>query len=166
MKYFVRVGESEHAVDLDGDTLALDGQSVRGRVEELDGTPVHLVTIGNEVHRVVVRRGVDRGAYELWLDGYRLSVEALDERARVIRDLSRKSATAAGTTKLTAPMPGLIVRVAVREGDDVRAGQGVVVMEAMKMENELRIASAGKVKRIHVDAGSTVERGALLLELE
>jgi pyruvate carboxylase subunit B len=63
-------------------------------------------------------------------------------------------------------MPGLVVRVAVQRGDDVVAGQGLVVMEAMKMENELRAASSGKVKAVHVQPGTAVDKGALLIELE
>ena len=64
-----------------------------------------------------------------------------------------------------APMPGLIVRVHVGEGDQVQAGQPLVVMEAMKMENELRAMAPGVVKRVAIKAGSAVEKGALLLEM-
>jgi pyruvate carboxylase subunit B len=63
-------------------------------------------------------------------------------------------------------MPGMIVRVNVSEGDAVQAGQGLVVMEAMKMENELRATASGTVKRVHVAPGTAVEKGALLLEME
>jgi biotin carboxyl carrier protein len=166
VKYFVRIDETSHEVDVNGDVLSFDDGTYPVRLEVLDGTPVYLIRIGNDVHRVIARRGAERGSYDLEVDGYRVSIEALDARTRAIRELSRTSGKTARATQLTAPMPGLIVRVAVREGDEVRAGQGVVVMEAMKMENELRIQSAGKVKRIHVGAGAAVERGALLLELE
>ncbi len=63
-------------------------------------------------------------------------------------------------------MPGLIVRINVKPGDTVEAGQGVVVMEAMKMENELRATSAGTVKSVEVAPGAAVEKGALLVALE
>ena len=63
-------------------------------------------------------------------------------------------------------MPGLIVRVNVQVGDEVEAGQGVVVMEAMKMENELRATAAGRVKSIEVVPGAAVEKGTLLVVLE
>jgi pyruvate carboxylase subunit B len=125
-----------------------------------------MVTIGNEVHRVVVRPGATRGSYTLWLDGHRFEVEALDERTRAIRDLSAASAASSGPAPLVAPMPGLIVRVAVAEGDEVRAGQPLVVMEAMKMENELRSPAAGRVRSVVAQVGAAVEKGALLVELE
>jgi acetyl/propionyl-CoA carboxylase alpha subunit len=166
MKYFVRVDSEEHEVVLDGEGVHLDGEDVVARVDEVDGTPVRMVTVGDEVHRVVVRRGASRGLYTLWLDGFRFEVEALDERARAIRELSGASAGATGPAPLKAPMPGLIVRVTVQVGDTVQAGQGLVVMEAMKMENELRAQVAGKVKSIVVSPGTVVEKGALLIELE
>ena len=166
MKYHVRLGDLEHEVIVDGDTLTLDGQAVTARIERLEGTPIDLLTVGDQVCRVVARREGDRGSYELTVDGYRVRLEAVDERTRAIRALSAGSQKRAGTSALTAPMPGLIVRIAVREGEQVQPGQGAIVMEAMKMENELRIQAAGTVKRIHVAAGTAVERGALLLELE
>ena len=166
MKYYVRIGDEEHEVVLDGEGIQIDGTRVTASVTPSDGTPVRTVVIGSEIHRVVVRRGTSRGEYTLWLDGFRFEVEALDERARAIRELSRASAAPAGPAPLVAPMPGLIVRVSAKAGDDVRAGQGLVVMEAMKMENELRAVAAGRVKAVLAQPGMVVEKGALLVELE
>jgi pyruvate carboxylase subunit B len=63
-------------------------------------------------------------------------------------------------------MPGLIVRVSVAVGDQVQAGQGLIVMEAMKMENELRVQTAGRVKAVLITPGTAVEKGTILIELE
>lgn len=166
MKYFVRVGDEPHGVDIDGETVTVDGRAVRAHLEDLAGTPLQLLSVGNEVHRVVARRNGPRGQFDLAIAGYRFSVEALDERSRAIRELSGASARPAGPAHLVAPMPGLIVRLHVKEGDRVTAGQGLVVMEAMKMENELRAPASGTVKRVIVAPGSTVEKGAMLLEME
>ena len=166
VKYFVRINDERHEVSLDGEGVHVDGEGVAAQVMPVDGTPVRMVTIGDEVHRVVVRPSGTRGAYTLWLDGWRFEVEALDERTQAIRDLSGASAGPAGPAPLKAPMPGLIVRVSVQVGDQVQAGQGIVVMEAMKMENELRATAAGKVKSILATPGTAVEKGALLVELE
>jgi len=166
MKYIVRIGDEDHEVVLDGEGVHIDGDDVAAHVVPIEGTPVRMVTIGDEVHRVVVRPGGSRGRYTLWLDGFRFEAEALDERTRAIRDLSGAAAGASGPAPLVAPMPGLIVRVNAQAGDDVHAGQGLVVMEAMKMENELRVQVAGRVKTVLVAPGSVVEKGALLIELE
>jgi len=166
MKYFVRIGEEEHEVLLDSEGVHLDGEDIAAQVASIDGTPVRMVSIGDEVHRVVVRPGASRGQYTLWLDGYRFDVEALDERTRAINERSGANAKATGPAPVVAPMPGLIVRVNAAIGDAVAAGQGLVVMEAMKMENELRAQSAGKVKNILVTPGTAVEKGTVLIELE
>jgi biotin carboxyl carrier protein len=166
MKYFVTVGGKEHQVTIDGDAVTLDGKTLRAHIEDLQGTPITIVTIGNEVHRVVARRGEEKGRYTLSVNGHRVAAEALDDRSYTIRKLTGASAKAAGPAHLHAPMPGLIVRINVAAGDTVKAGQGLVVMEAMKMENELRATADGKVKRVAVTERSAVEKGALLLEME
>jgi acetyl/propionyl-CoA carboxylase alpha subunit len=165
MKYIVTVNGEGHEVDLDGGTARTDGQTFETRVAEIEGTPVRVVTLGDEVHRVMVRRGEGRGRYTFWLEGHRFEVEALDERTHTIRALSGAAAGPAGPAPLIAPMPGLIVRVNVQAGDEVAAGQGLVVMEAMKMENELRAAAAGVVTAMNATPGAAVEKGAVLVEL-
>lgn len=166
MKYTVRFADVEREVEVDGEEVEIDGERIRAHVAEIEGTPVRLLSIGDEVQRVIVRRGAARGQYTLDVGGFRFQVEALDERTRAIRELSGAASRAMGPAALVAPMPGLIVRVNVQEGDRVQAGQGLVVMEAMKMENELRASAAGTVKRIIVAPGTAVEKGATLLEME
>ena len=166
MKYVVSVnGESRH-VTLDGGHAEVNGTRLAAQILVLDGTPEKLVTIGSEVHRVVVRRGDARGRYILSIDGHRYDVEALDERTHAIRELSGASATQSGPAPLKAPMPGLVVRVSAAVGDTVAAGQGLVAIEAMKMENELRSVAGGRVKAVHATVGQAVEKGAVLVEIE
>lgn len=166
MKYIVSVGGERTAIELDGGDAKLDGRSVPVALADVDGTPVRLVHVGDRVYRVIVRDRAGRGCYTLWLDGFNYEIEALDERTRTIRDLTAAQRGPVGPAPLVAPMPGLIVRVNVEPGESVSAGQGLVVMEAMKMENELRAAGAGKVKAVHAKAGEAVDKGALLVELE
>jgi acetyl/propionyl-CoA carboxylase alpha subunit len=165
VKYIVLVGSERVEVVLEEGTASTGGQPPPARLTDVAGTPVRLVTVGDEVHRVIARRHAERGRYTLWVDGHRYEVEALDERARAIRDLSAATATASGPAPVVAPMPGLVVRVSVAVGDVVAAGQGLVVMEAMKMENELRAVAAGTVRRVLVEPGTAVEKGAVLVEL-
>lgn len=165
MKYVVTVGGNRVEVVLDGEGVWLAGERVAARLAEVDGTPVKIITIGERIHRVVAQRGQSRGQYALWVDGYRYDVEALDERTRAIRDLSGANSRASGPAPLVAPMPGLIVRVTVQVGDNVQSGQAVVVMEAMKMENDLRTQSSGIVSAVRVRPGDAVEKGAVLVEL-
>jgi pyruvate carboxylase subunit B len=165
VKYIVDVNGERIEVEVDGDAVTIEGETLQARIADVEGTPIRLVTLGDELHRVATRRGDSRGRYALWMDGYRYDVKALDERMRTIRDLTAASSQASGPRPLTAPMPGLIVRVQVQVGDSVETGDALVVMEAMKMENELRASSGGIVSKIHVTVGTAVEKGALLVEL-
>ena len=166
MKYVVDVNGERIEAAVDAGEVEIDGERVRTSLTDVEGTPVRLVSVGDEVHRVVVRRHRERGRYTLWIDGFRYEAEALDERTRAIRDLSAAKAGPSGPAPLIAPMPGLVVRVSVAVGDQVQAGQALVVMEAMKMENELRSAAAGTVRAVLAAPGTAVEKGAVLVELE
>ena len=165
MKYHVRVGSHDHELEVDGDSITLNGAVVRAHLEDLPGVPMQLVSIDGTVHRILSRR-IARGVYDISIGGHRFTVEALDERAKVIRELSGSAHRVVAPAHLMAPMPGLIVRVNVKDGEQVRPGQGLIVMEAMKMENELRATAPATVKRVAIAPGSVVEKGALLLELE
>ena len=167
MKYIVDIAGKRIEVAVDGDQLSVDGGAVeRARLSEIEGTPVRLVTIGDTVHRVTTRRDGARGSFVLRIDGRRYAVEALDERTRAIRDMSVAAKGPSGPQPVRAPMPGLMVRMDVKVGDQVAAGQGVAAMEAMKMENELRAPAAGRVKAVHASVGQAVEKGAVLVEFD
>jgi len=165
VKYFVKVGDAELEVLVAGDSVTVNGETYRASLASVSSTPVSVLRIGDEVCRVVSRTAELRGRYTLWLDGFRFETEALDERARAIRELTGAAAAAAGPAPVVAPMPGMIVRVQAQIGDRVQPGQGLVVMEAMKMENELRATSAGTIRAVLVQPGTAVEKGAVLLEL-
>ena len=167
MKYIVQLDGDRKTVALGAEGVGYEGGEPRqAELSDLEGSPIRILKIGTMVYRVVVQRRQGRGRYTLWIDGYRFEAEALDERTRAIRDISADSVGPVGPAPVRAPMPGLIVRVSVKVGDTVQAGQGIVVMEAMKMENELRATAAGTVKSVEVAPGTAVEKGALLVALE
>ena len=167
MKYVVEINGERVNVELDGATAIVNGERLSVDLQPVPGTPVRLVRIGEAMHRVTSRRQPHngRGSYAIDVDGFRYEVLTLDERTRTIRDLSAKSEVASGPAPLKAPMPGLVVRIAVAVGDIVVAGQALVVVEAMKMENELRSSAAGIVTAIRAVVGTAVEKGSILVEL-
>lgn len=167
MKYLVETPNASLEVDVDGPVVRVQGGEDRtAELVELPGNPVLVLRVDGRVFRVLARVGSAPGHYILNVGGYRIPVEALDRRRRALRALAAETRIAKGPANISAPMPGLIVRVLVGTGDQIALGQGVVVMEAMKMENELRAQAAGTVKRVLVEPGAAVERGAVLLELE
>jgi acetyl/propionyl-CoA carboxylase alpha subunit len=167
LKYVVQLNEQRKTVSIEPDGVRYEGETpVQAELSDLEAGPVRMMKLGTSVYRVVAEKRQGRGRYTLWVDGYRFETEALDERTRTIRDISAATASPAGPAPILAPMPGLIVRVSVVVGDKVEAGQGVVVMEAMKMENELRATANGTVRSVEVAPGTAVEKGALLVALD
>jgi pyruvate carboxylase subunit B len=167
MKYIVELNGERKTVAVEATGVSFESEQVEhAELSDVEDSPVRVVKVGSRVYRVVAQKRDGRGRYTLWVDGYRFDVEALDERTRSIRDLSAANTAPTGPAPVLAPMPGLIVRVNVSPGDVVEAGQGVIVMEAMKMENELRATSSGKVKSVEVTPGTAVEKGTVLVALE
>jgi biotin carboxyl carrier protein len=106
----------------------------------------------------------DRGSGEWLLQFAQGTLTALvDGRLQGGRDAAL---AATGLQRVTAPMPGRVVRVLVQPGDDVLPRQGLVVIEAMKMENELAAVRAGRVREVTVTPGAAVEAGRLLVVIE
>jgi biotin carboxyl carrier protein len=107
----------------------------------------------------------DRGRGERLIQLPHVLVEATVD-ARRYRRVGGARAAASGELRVTAPMPGRVVRILAAPGDQVEAGQGLIVIEAMKMENELTAAKAGRVKEVPVSPGQSVEAGRLLMTVE
>ncbi len=177
MKYFVTLPSGrEREVDLVEDA--------RGRtVVVVDGEVVEADVVAPATASMAASIRVDGKQVELWLEqqrtlvggvrlptsdygvianGRRFFAKVESERSRI--QAAAKPATG-GEGAVRSPMPGRVVRLLVAEGDEVAAGAPIVVVEAMKMENELGAGRAGKVTKIHVAAGATVESGALLVEV-
>ena len=133
--------------------------------------PVNCVSIGSDSLSLIVEGDAFEARIESAEDGLKVLIDgkAFDCSVRDPRSLrSRKRAGQhqSGEHKLTASMPGKVVRVLARAGDAVLAGQGIVVIEAMKMQNEVRTPKDGKVKSIIVREGARVNAGEVLAVLE
>ena len=139
------------AVWVDGEPIDLDVRAVPGGVHVLHDGESHVVRIGGAPERLSVAFDAHRA---------HLEVETPRRRARGTRG---RAARKGGEVR--SPMPGRVVRVAVAEGDVVEAGALLVVVEAMKMENEFRAEAAGVVAEVGVSEGQGIEAGALLVRL-
>ena len=104
--------------------------------------------------------------YNVTVDGEYFEFRVEDERMRTLRELVNKASQASGDQLVTAPIPGLITGIKIKEGDKVSVGDGLVTLEDMKMENEIKSGFEGTVKKIFVDQGSAVEKDQKLLVIE
>ncbi|HXI19820.1 MAG TPA: biotin/lipoyl-containing protein [Gemmatimonadales bacterium] len=163
MRYFVTVDGREFAIDVDGDRVSVGGREHRAHLSPVPGTPLRHLLLGPDSVTLVMEPGAP-GRWQIQRRGTRRELLVEDERTRHIRRLTGAGTGATGPAQLKAPMPGLVVRVLVTPGQVVAPGQGLVVLEAMKMENELRATVAGTVAAVGVVPGAAVEKGQVLLE--
>jgi pyruvate carboxylase subunit B len=162
MKFVVSAGGRTYQVVVEGERVSIDGVPQDAHLGSLPGSPIRHLLLGERSFTLPIE-SLGRGQWQLSLNGEEWQVEVLDERAWHIRGLSGVAPKRGGGS-LRAPMPGLVVRVLVGAGQTVAAGQGLVVLEAMKMENELRTGASGTVRAVRVHPGQAVEKGQLLLE--
>ena len=149
------LGGSNYKVTIDGVERVVDAQLITDNLWS--------VLYGNGSFEVDVTR-LPADEYEVLIKGDCHKFTLMNEQRRAMIRAGGKGS--AGKAMLTSPMPGKVVKLLVKEGQEVEAGEGVIVVEAMKMENELKSALAGKVKEIFVEEGQVVESGAKLLLVE
>lgn len=164
MKYRVSLGGRTFEIEVhpDGGLVTVDGKPHRAELRPVPGTPLRMLQLdGASSTLPVINTGP--GGWVIQHAGERHEVEVLDERTAHIRSLAGVAAATTGPTALKAPMPGLVVRVVVEPGQQVAAGASLVVLEAMKMENDLKSPGSGVVEEVRVGAGQTVEKGTVLV---
>lgn len=165
MRYYVRLGAQTVEVSVDGGRVQLDGSELEAHLVRVHHTPLYHLLVGGESWTVAAQQLEGVGRWALGVGGERVEIEVLDERTRQIQSLTKAREAQAGGASVRAPMPGLVVRIEVSEGQRVEAGAALVVVEAMKMENELRAPRSAVVRTVHVAVGQAVERGAVLVTL-
>ena len=159
---FLRRG-SEWEMTLDGRILKVDVTAIGERWSLLIGPPAASAGRPTRSYEVAFdRRSNERIVH---VNGFAVPVSIIDPRARQSRTPGAVS-SGTGRRSIVSPMPGRIVKVLVKIGDVVVAHQGLVVVEAMKMENELKAPQAGRVTAVKVADGMSVEANAVLVTLE
>lgn len=167
MRYFVSLDPAAPPIEIDVEELPSGALSVHagGKVVDVDVASLRSA-LSVRVDGAVVDLTTEGLPPELGAiaSGHRSYVRVESERMRSA-NAATKGGGGAGDRLIKSPMPGRVIKILVAPGDDVAPGQAVVVVEAMKMENELKAKGAGKVAEVHVTVGATVESGAKLVTL-
>ena len=143
------------------DSCEIDGRHSTTDIRRTGPDSYSVIVDGNQ-HTVVVNRSA-QGSYEAHVSGTALAIEIRDPR-RLSGHM--EGPAAGGSQAVRTPMPGKVLSVRVRVGDEVRSEQGLLVVEAMKMQNELRAPCAGRVTAVNVSAGDSVSSGDTLVVVE
>jgi biotin carboxyl carrier protein len=165
MVYEIIVGGKPHRLELE--------KAVAGWECRLDGRPIQIdaliprrdvLSVLVDGHSYEIKREQTSTDLHMWVGSARFSVELRDPRS--LRARHRAAGDEKGPIKILAPMPGRIVRLLVAENSEVEAGQGIVVVEAMKMQNEIKSPKKGIVKKISATPGAAVNPGDVLAIVE
>lgn len=164
MKYLVTTNNQTYTVDVTGDgDVLLDGQLVSIDFSSMGESGLCSLLVNNESFEALVEQRGD--CWQVLLLGTLYDVQVIDERAERLRSSASTLIADLDEIPIRAPMPGLVVAVPVEQGQEVAKGDNLVILESMKMENELKAPREGRVERVNVRAGDGVDRDQVLVVL-
>jgi biotin carboxyl carrier protein len=160
----IQIGTREYLAEVDSDSVRVNGHIVAVDSLQLDDSGGLTFVSGPRVFRAVV----DEGPRESFLSfhGHSFVFEIETERDLILKQFEGRTRAEHHHAELRASMPGLVVRIAAKAGDTVTKGLPVLILEAMKMENEIRVPADGVIKEISVREGQAVEKGDLLIVMD
>jgi len=165
MKFEARISEEPIEVEISEKELTFKSGELKGEYEFITQNGRKLLRLGTKLYKIdnVSYEGSD---IEFSINGHWVKASVKDEQELLLDRLGFKTGNAVAEGSLKSPMPGKILDILVAEGDEVTKGQPVVILEAMKMENELKAAIDGTVSSISVEVGQSLEKNSPILEIE
>jgi len=164
MKYITTVDDKEFTVEvIDAHHVAVDGVAYKVDFQSVRGQPIFSMLLDGKSYEAFIYSDEDR--WDVLLQGMLYPVTVEDERERRLRSSFGSGPAPTGEFFLKAPMPGLVVSIPVNDGQAVAKGDVLVILESMKMQNELKSPRDGKISRIRVKCGDNVERKQTLLSV-
>jgi len=164
MKYYSRIGETEYEIIIDKDQIFVDGEPVIVDLKQSGVPELYSILFGGRSYDMLIE--TERSNYAVTFRGEQFHVQVEDERTRRLNTGRKAPALPHGELPIKAPIPGLVVKVLVEKGSQIEDGQPLIILEAMKMENEIRSPRSGVVKSIAASAGQRVEQNSVMLILE
>lgn len=168
MKYFATVNDQVYEIDIDHHGhVTVDGVELLADMQLVGSQQMYSLLIEHASHEVVLDAETEqRNMYSVMVGGLRFLVKVQDERSRRLALVDRSLRAPDGELHIKAPIPGLVVKVPVSEGQVVAEGDTLIILEAMKMENELRAPRAGIIHELKVTPGAQVALGQTMLSLK
>jgi biotin carboxyl carrier protein len=168
MKYFATVNDQVYEIDIDHHgRVTVDGRELSADMKLVGGTNLYSLIVDNTSHEVVLDPDDNaHTTYGVMTGGLRYIVKVQDERSRRLALVDRSLRPPDGELLIKAPIPGLVVKAPVQPGQEVAEGDTLVILEAMKMENELRAPRAGVIHEVKATPGMQVQLGQTLLSLK
>lgn len=164
MKYITNIEDRQFTVEIiDDKHVVVDGKVYQIDFESVSGQPVYSLIVDGRSHEAYIYPGDD--SWQVLLRGRLYPVTVIDEREMRLRAAAGGGVAETGEFHLRSPMPGLVVAIPVAEGQEVKKGQVILILESMKMQNELKSPRDGTIGRIRVKTGESVEQKQTLLSV-
>ncbi len=164
MKYITTVNDREYVIEIDQeDQITVDGQPFDVDFQLLSEGGILSLLLNNQSLEAIVEERDQ--AWEVLIHGELYTARVQDERAYRLAKARGTVAVVTGEVTIKSPMPGLVIDVPVVEGQLVKKGDKIVILESMKMENELRSPRDGMVTHVYVEAGASVEKDQVLAKI-
>ncbi|HMU93571.1 MAG TPA: biotin/lipoyl-binding protein [Anaerolineales bacterium] len=164
MKYITTVDDQQFEIEVvDERHIRIGGRLLQVDFESVSGQPVFSLLLDGHSYESFVYQGEED--WDVLLRGRQYQVKVEDEREKRLRAAAGGGIAEGGEFHLKAPMPGLVVAILVEEGQDVKKGQVLLILESMKMQNELKAPRDGTIGRIRVKAGESVEQKQAMLSV-
>ena len=164
MKYITTIDDKQFVVEIiDEKHVSVDGKVYEIDFESVSGQPVYSLIVDGRSHESYIYQGDDN--WQVLMRGRLYPVQVEDEREKRLRAAAGGGIAETGEYHLRAPMPGLVVAIPVTEGQPVKRGEVILILESMKMQNELKAPRDGTIGRLRVRPGETVEQKQTLLSL-
>ena len=164
MKYITTIDDKQFTVEIiDEKHVSVDGKVYEIDFESVAGQPVYSLIVDGRSHESYIYQGDDN--WQVLMRGRLYPVNVEDEREKRLRAAAGGGVAETGEFHLRAPMPGLVVTIPVTEVQPVKRGQVILILESMKMQNELKAPRDGTIGRIRVRPGETVEQKQTLLSM-
>jgi biotin carboxyl carrier protein len=165
MKYIAIINEREYNVEiLDEGRVSVDGVTYNVDLTSVSDQPVYSLILNGRSYEALVSPSEE--FWQVLMQGKLYTVQVEDERERRLRAAGGAQLGEQKEFYLKAPMPGLVVAIPVVTGQEVEQGDVLIILESMKMQNELKSPRAGRVTRIRVEEGDTVDQKETLLSVE
>jgi acetyl/propionyl-CoA carboxylase alpha subunit len=164
MKYIAMIDDQKFTIDITRQgEITLDGEAINASLKQSLDQTIYSIIVDNQSYDVRIYPGEDFYTVEVGGEIYEITVE--DERTHRLAGLKSSLGAMTGEYVLKAPMPGVVVDVPVTEGQEVTKGKTVVVLESMKMQNELKSPRDGKIHAVRVAKGDRVELNAIMVTI-
>ncbi len=166
MIYQVTIGDRKFEISVNGglSPVTVNGREVKVDYRHLRGGKLYSVLADNVNYEFALERS--NGGFDAWHGSGQMRVDVSDEKTERLKSLTSAVSGGSRASTLKAPMPGLVLKIEVETGQHVKKGDGLLIVEAMKMENELKAHSSGTIKEIKVKSGEPVEKNQVLIVFE